>query len=398
MALALCGLSIGLIGAQSAPDADERPEMDKKTIEFFTQWAGAYTGAKTMQFETLTTYPPAKPGQASKRIRVKYWLKRPNLLRAEVETSNPKEAAIMVSDGKIILEYAPNVNQYMKTPMIEGPFLIQGELAGLRYVTSSLFYHPNPIASLTYGMVKGTLQGTETVEGEKCEVVVRQFPQSMNMVWVGKEDFLPRFIINYTMKGDSPVEKMREIRRNYVLNADIPDQRFQLKIPKGAVQVISPGPETLLLKNGVQAPDFTSKDRDGNEVKLSSLHGRPIMLMFWAGWCPACQEELPMMETLQKEFADRDVVMLAVNVWDQPTAIQDYLDKHPDSQLTLWADPQREREESVAYKIYGVRGVPTTYLIGNNGKVIQSWIGYDGKKLDELRLALRRLEKKADNP
>lgn len=379
------------VAERPAPQTDSRPKMNRKTALFFQKWAQSYQQAKTLQYTAVTTIAPRKQGAEPKRITLRIWAKRPNLLRAEVETDDPAEHATLVSDGTIILEYAPAMNQYMKTPMPDGPLLIQGELAGLRYLSPTLFFHPKPEQALTYGLVSANIRANETWEGEMCTVLVRQFPQTVSIVWGSDKDYLPRFSVSFSMRGSAPVELSREERRNVRVDAPIPDTLFKLTIPKKATQVLSPAAEDRLLKPGTLAPDFSAKDTGNKNVRLSSLRGRPVMLMFWSNWCPTCQTELAALETLQKEFADRGLVVVALNSWDFPNATQEYLAKHADSRLTFWRDSQEERADSIAMKHYGVQGIPATYLIGSDGKVVRAWIAYDDKKPEELRDALAKL-------
>ena len=62
------------------------------------------------------------------------------------------------------------------------------------------------------------------------------------------------------------------------------------------------------------APDFTVFDKDGNQVQLSSFFGKPIVLNFWASWCPPCKEEMPDFETAYQNYDD--VQFLMVNMTD----------------------------------------------------------------------------------
>ena len=63
------------------------------------------------------------------------------------------------------------------------------------------------------------------------------------------------------------------------------------------------------------APDFTVLDKDGNTVRLSEKFGKPIVINFWATWCPPCKQELPDFDKLCKEYGDR-VVFMMVNLTD----------------------------------------------------------------------------------
>lgn len=57
---------------------------------------------------------------------------------------------------------------------------------------------------------------------------------------------------------------------------------------RGAATVQSPAP-----MQGFPAPDFALKTRDGQEIKLSDYRGRPVIINFWASWCPSCKAEMP---------------------------------------------------------------------------------------------------------
>ena len=63
------------------------------------------------------------------------------------------------------------------------------------------------------------------------------------------------------------------------------------------------------------APDFTVLDKDGNTVRLSEKFGKPIVINFWATWCPPCKQELPDFDKLCKEYGDR-IVFMMVNLTD----------------------------------------------------------------------------------
>lgn len=65
--------------------------------------------------------------------------------------------------------------------------------------------------------------------------------------------------------------------------------------------------------SGRTAPDFTVKDIDGVEHKLSEYRGRNVMVVFWATWCPACNVEIPHLIKLRKQFERDDLVILAIS-------------------------------------------------------------------------------------
>ncbi len=118
----------------------------------------------------------------------------------------------------------------------------------------------------------------------------------------------------------------------------------------------SPLPEV-----GDMAPDFTLLDLDGNAVTLSELRGRPVILNFWATWCPPCRLEMPELEETQRAYADDDVVLLTVNQDESAEQVRDFFDELG---LTLPAvlDPDGDVGNA-----YGAFYLPSTVFIDSDG-------------------------------
>ena len=118
---------------------------------------------------------------------------------------------------------------------------------------------------------------------------------------------------------------------------------------------------------GSQAPDFSLKDENGKEVKLSDYRGKLVFLNFWATWCEPCIEEMPEMEMLKNRLKDRKFQMLAVSVdldWDP---IKQFYKKY-NLTIPTALDPGGVQ---VAKGIYKVTGWPETFLIDANGYVVK---------------------------
>lgn len=84
--------------------------------------------------------------------------------------------------------------------------------------------------------------------------------------------------------------------------------------PPGTVAPETAPPETED-PNKNTAPDFPVLDADGNTVRLSDMFGKPVVINFWATWCPPCKRELPDFDRLCREYGDR-VVFMMVNLTD----------------------------------------------------------------------------------
>jgi peroxiredoxin len=130
-------------------------------------------------------------------------------------------------------------------------------------------------------------------------------------------------------------------------------------IPATENPVVGPFPSS--------APAFTVKDAQGQEVSLSSLRGKVVLLNFWATWCPPCVEEMPSMERLATQLANRpDFAVVPVSMDDQQAAVAAFVNKSfpQGSHMTLWWDPTK----SVAGR-FGTSQFPETFLIDREGLI-----------------------------
>jgi len=118
---------------------------------------------------------------------------------------------------------------------------------------------------------------------------------------------------------------------------------------------------------GNAAPDFTITDSQ-HTVVLSQLRGKPVVLNFWATWCPPCVEEMPSLVQLHKELGDR-VTILAVSEDADDGAYKQFVHDHNVDLLTVRDTKQTTNE------VYGTFKFPETYIIDRNGKIVRKFIG-----------------------
>ena len=118
----------------------------------------------------------------------------------------------------------------------------------------------------------------------------------------------------------------------------------------------------------VPAADFTVKDFDGNDVKLSDYFGKPIVLNFWAYWCGPCQSEMPEFNAKYEEVGG-DVVFLMVHA-DPDTTQGKSLVVANDYSFPVVYDEKYE-----AAVAYGISAYPTTFFINQEGNLQAYYVG-----------------------
>lgn len=122
---------------------------------------------------------------------------------------------------------------------------------------------------------------------------------------------------------------------------------------------------------GSPAPDFRLPSLTGEEVALSSLKGRPVLVNFWATWCPSCVQEVPELEAFYRRHRGEGLVLLAVNVMqrDTPETIAAFVrEKGLTFPVLLDAGSEVSQRYQVAY-------LPTTYLIDRRGVIRFRYVG-----------------------
>ena len=126
------------------------------------------------------------------------------------------------------------------------------------------------------------------------------------------------------------------------------------------------------------APDFELKDVDGNIHKLSDYRGKVVIINFWATWCPPCRFELPSMQRAYEKLKQQNVEMLAVNIGEDADTIFTFTADYP---VTF---PLLMDIDSKVSNQYPVVGLPTTYIVSPEGRLVYRAIG--SREWDEQAL------------
>jgi thiol-disulfide isomerase/thioredoxin len=371
--------------AQQLPDA--------KTL--FKHRRDEIKNHKTCQEESETTVSASGIGVPAPSLVRSSFYSPPD--RERFETND----VIMVVDGQFTWIYIPSQKQYAKRAAI-------GDLLAALGIKSSAF------ASNTEHFMSGlkTLREESLeIDGQRieCWVVEARIgkldlswvpspsgefkPDLSDLVytfWLEKETGLQR---QATMSGKAqmpfsnghqPVEmKTRELTR-YKFDEPLPDSLFQFTAPAGAKEVdeLFASASNRLNLAGKAAPSFQVKSLDGVAYTLADLKGKVVVLDFWATWCRPCQAAIPSTDKLYRDFKDKDVIVLGVDVGEERGIVEKFLKTARVSYpVALTANTE------IAYD-YRITAYPTYIVIGRVGMVA-------GENVGSNETTLRRLVEKA---
>lgn len=140
---------------------------------------------------------------------------------------------------------------------------------------------------------------------------------------------------------------------------------------------------------GESPPDFRLHDLEGEIVSIADFEGAPLMLNFWATWCPPCREELPLFQLVGEATPELQVFL--INAGESREQAARYFEAN-DLELPTAVNPTTDRPEgaedtlAVAQR-YRVRGMPTTFFIGADGLIRSIFVGEISERVLSERLA-----------
>ncbi|MGO9481277.1 MAG: TlpA family protein disulfide reductase [Candidatus Kryptoniota bacterium] len=131
---------------------------------------------------------------------------------------------------------------------------------------------------------------------------------------------------------------------------------------------------------GGAAPDFSWYDSAGNQISLKDVRGKNVLINFWATWCGPCKAELPDIEAISKQFADKGLVIIGVSEDRGGSALSDVSDFAAANGLTYQIVIDND---NVANAYGNIDAIPTSFIVDKDGKIVAKWIGSRDKAFFE---------------
>jgi len=121
--------------------------------------------------------------------------------------------------------------------------------------------------------------------------------------------------------------------------------------------------------------DFRLESVDGKEYSISEFRGKKVILNFFATWCTPCRAEIPDFESFHQN--NKDIVLIGVNIQEDKKTVEEFLKSMGVSYIVLL-----DKEGKIATN-FGIEGIPTTFLLDENGKIVAKNVGM--MTYDELK-------------
>ena len=136
---------------------------------------------------------------------------------------------------------------------------------------------------------------------------------------------------------------------------------------------------------GQPAADFELRGDGASTVKLSALKGKVVYLDFWASWCGPCRQSFPWMNDMQSKFGSRGLQIVGVNLDAKDADARKFLAETSGNFLLAFDN------KGATPKLYGVKGMPTSYLIDREGRVVYEHVGFSPSKALALEKEIEKL-------
>ena len=125
-----------------------------------------------------------------------------------------------------------------------------------------------------------------------------------------------------------------------------------------------------MIQRGSKVPNFTFPNINGKEVSLADQRGKVVLVNVWATWCPPCRREMPSMQRLYEKFKGKNFDILAVSIDSESReAVEPFMRK-----MNLTFPALLDPGETIR-SLYGITGVPESFIIDQQGILVEKIIG-----------------------
>ena len=133
------------------------------------------------------------------------------------------------------------------------------------------------------------------------------------------------------------------------------------------------------------APHLNMVDLNGRSIETASYDGRVVLINFWAAWCTPCTEEVPQFVALQDKYGGQGFQAIGISMDDKEGALRDFYRKYKMKYPVIIGN------QNIAQQYGGILGLPTSFLIGRDGRIRSKTSGLaDFPKLEQEIVALLR--------
>lgn len=129
-----------------------------------------------------------------------------------------------------------------------------------------------------------------------------------------------------------------------------------------------------LAQDNDRAPNFNAKTLTGEKFNNESLKGHVVLLQFWTTWCPYCRREQPVVDGLDREFRDKGLVILAIDVSESKKTVKKYLEQNPRSCHIVMT------EDTNLAAMYAANTYPIYVVIDRDGNIVGEQRGAAGER------------------
>jgi len=385
-------------------------QIDPQVKQYIQDFASFHQRLESFSVD-ITANTAVKEGNIRRQTNESFSLtmQRPNRLALTGPTvSIPR----LWCDGEKCVVLIPELNQYLQQPAPAklADFLKAetdtGQLLGRIIPLIKALIGDDPYNAFMEDIVSGKYLGEGSIEGVACHIMQFEQQELDWKVWLQatgepalrriEADFskmLQKARLDYPAMGDFAVEQSWDFG-NWRINP-LPanptgpaGEIFKFIVPAMAQQVESfqqmNEPDHPLV--GKAAPELELDLLDGGKVKLADLKGKEIVILdFWATWCAPCRTQMPLLEELVRNYADKGVKLYAVNQQEDTQKIRDFLSA-TGIKPTVALDPNGE-----AGQLYMSESIPQTVLIDKTGKVQAVHTGFSEATIGQLRTEIEAL-------